>query len=274
MIPGYIQRITDRNLYYIRCQTVSALGMVFNSMKFFDFKIWLENSAPALLQAFTSSDFGSDYYLGHGDEDASTVDNYTTVLSMCLSAHEDSCGRSDDDMKNYSDFMWRNISRSNGIADDNFMYEMHQDANIEDFILSGAIMHTLCTLEEFERGLLRILFLYGIQPKVEDSTRKLLHPNLKDFRKSSPEWEEAENSKWVYSISGRHSVLESYSVNAEPDTDWNDRLWSIRTDRNTIARAVATLRHPFQSFLQLHYDAYRAVRYLADETVSAQRIAL
>ncbi len=64
-----------------------------------------------------------------------------------------------------------------------------------------------------------ILSLYGLQPRVEDSSRKPVQPALRDLSKSSPEWEDAENSKSVFSVSGRHDMLESYSINAEPDME-------------------------------------------------------
>ncbi|MEN8264947.1 MAG: hypothetical protein ABFR82_15965 [Nitrospirota bacterium] len=243
-------------------------------MKSFDIKAWLEDSAPTLLPSFTSCDPGRDYYLTHESQDASVVDNYTAILNMCLSAYEGSSVQHDDEMRNYHNFMSRSTFRPDNIRNEDYKSEMYGEWNVEDFILTGGIMHTICSLEEFERGLIRILCLYGSQPKVEDPSRKILHPNLKDFRRNSPEWEEAENSKRIYSISGRHAMLASYSINAEPDTEWNNRLWSIRTDRNTIARPVNTLRYPFQFFLQIHYDAYRAVQHLANEALTIQRISL
>jgi len=159
-------------------------------------------------------------------------------------------------------------------ADSAQPYEMRIEWDVEDFMLSGAIIHVLCTLEELERGLIRILCLYGTQPGKYDPLRKHIHPTLKDLINNSPDWEAAENTKSLFSISGRHALLESYSINAEPDKDWNDRLWSMRTDRNTLARAVSTMKYPFQTFLQLHYDTYRAVRHLAGEAMTAQGIVL
>ncbi len=274
MIEGYLQRRTMRNLYLIREQTVSVLGMTFRSMRSFDLKTWLENSAPALLPSLTVGNVSSDYELSHEGLDDALSANYTMVLERCIGDHEKACAGSDVDMGPYSDLMQQSILAHDDTADKPQTSELRIEWDVEDFVLSGAIMHMLCSLEELERGLLRILFLYGTEGVVNTSSDKHIHPTLKDLSKSSPEWEGAENVKSLFSVSGRHALLESYAINAEPDSDWNDRLWSMRSDRNTLARAVSTLRHPFQSFLQIHYDVYRAVRYLADQAMSAQRIVL
>ena len=274
MIEGYLQRRTIRNLHLIRQQTVSALGMTFRSMRSFDFKTWLENSAPSLLAPLTSGNLNSDYDLSHEGLDDALSENYTMVLHGCMGGNEKASAGSDEEIGGYGDLMQQGSYTRGNIADENQTYELQIEWDVEDFILSGAIMHILCSLEELERGLLRVLFLYGTEREVDAPSQKHIHPTLKDLSRSSPEWEEAENSKSLYSVSGRHAMLESYSINAEPDTDWNARLWSMRTDRNTLARAVSTLRHPFQSFLQVHYDAYRTVRHLAQEALSAQRIVL
>jgi len=274
MIEGYLQRKTMRNLYLIREQTVSALGMTFRSMRSFDIKTWLQNSAPPLLPSLTRVNLNSDYDLSHEGLDDALSENYTMVLNTCMAHHEKAFAGSDEEMGAYADLMGRGISSSGRSHNETQTYELHIEWDVEDFILSGAIMHILCSLEELERGLLRILFLYGTEGGVDKSFEKHIHPTLKDLSKSSPDWEGAENSKSLFSISGRHALLKSYSIDAEPDTDWNDRLWSMRTDRNTLARAVSTLRYPFQSFLQVHYDAYRSVRHLASEAISAQSIAL
>ena len=274
MIEGYLQRRTIRNLYLIREQTVSALGMTFRSMRSFDFKKWLEDSAPSLLSLVTAGNLHSDYDLSHEALDDALSEDYTMALHGSMGGNEKASARIDEEIGVYGHLMRQSsYARGNG-ADETHTYEMQIEWDVEDFILSGAIMHILCSLEELERGLLRILFLYGTERGVDSSSQKHIHPTLKDLSRSSPEWEEAENSKSLYSVSRRHAMLEAYSINAEPDTDWNARLWSMRTDRNTLARAVATLRYPFQSFLQVHYDAYRTVRHLAQEALLAQRIVL
>ena len=273
MIEGYLQRRAMRNLYLIRDQTVSVLGMVFRLTSSFDLKTWIENSAPFLSSSFTQLECGNDYKLGHEDLDDSLSKNYKMLLNVCISAHEQSCAQSDEEMGGYSALMG-SIPAQDYISDDTHTHELHIEWDVEDFVLSGAIMHILCTLEELERGLLRILCLYGTQQKSGQAPRTQIHPTLRDLSKSPPEWEDAANSKSIYSVSGRHAILKSYFINAEPDSDWNDRLWSIRTDRNTLARAVSTLRYPFQSFLQVHYDAYRAVRHLAEEAMTFQGIVL
>lgn len=274
MIDGYLQRKTMRNLYLIRQQTVSALGITFRSMRAFDFKTWLEDSAPSLLTSLTSGNLNSGYDLSHEGLDDTRLENYTMVLHGCIGGNERISAGSDEEIGVYGDLMQQSSYAHGNTTGAPQSYELQIEWDAEDFILSGAIMHILCSLEELERGLLRILFLYGTEGGVNGSSEKHIHPSLKDLSRSSPEWEEAENSKSLYSISGRHALLASYAINAEPDTDWNARLWGMRTDRNTLARAVSTLRYPFQSFLQVHYDAYRTVRHLAKEALSAQRIVL
>jgi len=274
MIEGYLQRKTIRNLYLIRQQTVSALGMTFRSMRSFDFKTWLEDSAPSLPASLAYGNLNSVYDLSHDGLDDTLLENYTMVLHGCMGSNEKANAGSDEEIGVYGGLMQQSSYARGNPAGESQTCELQIEWDAEDFILSGAIMHILCSLEELERGLLRILFLYGTEGKVNGSYQRHIHPTLKDLSRSSPEWEEAENSKSLYSVSGRHAMLESYSINAEPDTDWNVRLWGMRTDRNTLARAVSTLRYPFQSFLQMHYDAYRAVRHLSREALSAQRIVL
>jgi len=274
MIEGYLQRKTMRNLFLIREQTVTVLGMTFRSMRSFNFKTWLENSAPSLLISLAPDSLSSDYEMSHEGLDDALSENYTMLLNRCLGYHDKIHAGSDEDMGSYNDLMQQGTLTHGETPDKPQTYELSIVWDVEDFILSGAIMHILCSLEELERGLLRILFLYGTEGGVATSFEKHIHPTLKDLSKSSSEWEGEENSKSLFSVSGRHALLESYAINADPDTDWNERLWSMRTDRNTLARSVSTLRYPFQSFLQVHYAAYRAVRYLAGEAMSAQRIVL
>lgn len=274
MIEGYLQSRTMLNLYLIRELAISVLSVTFRAMKTFDLAEWLRKSAPSLLPSAASGNLKSEYDLGHDGTYDELSENYTMVLNRCVRDHEKACAESDEEMRAYSDLMQQGIPTHGHTAEAIKSYELLIKWNVEDFILSGAIMHILGSLEELERGLLGILFLYGTEGGTEDPSRRHIRPTLKDLSKSSPDWEGAENSKSLYSVSGRHALLASYAINAEPDSDWNSRLWSMRTDRNTLARSVSTLRHPFQTFLQVHYDAYRAVRHLAKEAMSAQGIVL
>jgi len=88
MIEGYLQRRTIRNLYLIREETISVLGMIFISRTSFDLRLWLEKSAPFLLSELASGNISSDDGLSHERVDDGLLENYSMVLCRCIIDHK------------------------------------------------------------------------------------------------------------------------------------------------------------------------------------------
>lgn len=271
---AYIQRIAYRHLYSIRFQAVAALGMIFKSMRKFNFEEWLRDAAPLLVSAFHECNFPDDMYTSHEDNSVSLAQNYAMMLSTCLEAHESISAERDRLMNEYCIDALRSTSASDHADEDDYGTELGGEWDPEAFVIRGAIILTLGVLEEFERGVLRILFNHGEKPRATDSQKMIFTPRLSDYSKGSSEWTRAEKSRMIHSVAGRHSLLKQFSITADPPTEWYVRLRKMRTDRNTIAHGIASLIHSFQAFLHLHYDVYRAVRHISTEATVAQRIAL
>ena len=273
-IMACIQRIAYRHLYSIRCQAVATLGMIFKSMRKFNFQEWLHDSAPLLVSAFHHCDFTDDMYTSHGDDSASLIQNYAMMLNICLDAHENNSADRDLVMKEYCKDALRSTSASDHADEDYHGTELGGEWDPKAFVIRGAIILTLGALEEFERGVLRILFNHGEKSRATDSPKRIFTPRLSDYKQASLEWTRAEKSRKTHSVAERHSLLKQFSIIADPPAEWCRRLRTMRTDRNTIAHGIASLSHPFQVFLQLHYDVYRAVRHISTEAMAAQRIDL
>ncbi len=236
--------------------------MVFKAMRYFKFEEWLSISAPALLPALIdlkSSGGARDLFLEHDQRDGPLVQNYAMLLNCCLLNYEAVEAADKTAMQTFVTESYKSTSVSGHPAEDYHGTDLGGEWDILGFIIRGGIVLSLGALEEFERGTLRILCSWEDEGKKRSTTTKLIYPRLADYKKSSSSWEAAERGRTTQTVSGRHSMLRRFGIDADPKVDWNTRIRQMRTDRNTIAHGQQALSHPFQSFLQLHYDIFTAV---------------
>lgn len=248
--------------------------MVFKAMREFDFEEWTTTSAPGLTPFIASCSSGGSLYTRHGDDRAPLVQNYAMLLNSCIMSYEASQAASDPEMKEYWFVSIKSSSASDHSEEDYYGSARGGMWDVEGFIVRSGIVLTLGVLEEFERGLLRILVVHGTKPRAVPGKTEPFRPRLKDFVYVSPEWERIGKSNKTHTLSGRHNLLREYSIDSAPSTEWSKRLSDIRRDRNKIAHGSEALDFPLERFLLLHYDVYRAMRYLGNETVKAQNIKL
>lgn len=271
---AYIKRIGYRQIHAIKHQVIAALGMVFKAMRMFDFKEWAATSAPSLAPFIADCSSEGTLYARHGDNSAPLVQNYAMLLNSCTMSLEASAANGDPEMKEYWIESIKSSSASDHSEEDYYGSAHGGEWDVTGFIIRSGIVLTLGALEEFERGLLRILVVHGTKPRAISGRTELFRPRLKNFVHISPEWEKIEKSKKTYALPGRHSLLKEYSIDPTPSTEWNKRLSDIRKDRNQIAHGREALTFPLERFLLLHYDVYRAMRHLGNEAVKAQNIEL
>ena len=245
--------------------------MIFKARLQFDLKEWLEESAPDLIHCIPDLS-EADLYLSHYDDTENIAQNYSIVLNSTLTLYEQSMSY-EDDMKDYFIESERPTSRSDHRDEDDYGTELGGKWDVIGFVIRSGIVFTLAVLEEFERGLLRILVLHGHHSAEKNKqNKKLFIPRLKDYLKESSEWRKIR--KRAYTVFGRQKLLKSYAINPCPKVDWVDRINGIRSKRNEIAHGFNAPHLKFIDFLNLHYDVYRAMNYYSQEALNAQNIKL
>lgn len=270
---AYAVRIAYRQLYSLRHQVVGTLGMVFQAHRHFDFGHWVQDSAPLLASTLDGIECGDSLYLKHGDSSASMVQNYAMLLNVVLMAYERTAASRDPAMRVYKHESTKSTSMSDHADEDDYGTELGGGWDCEAFVIRSGILLSFGVLEEFERGTLRILYNYCGSPPGK-KLEQIVTPRLADYKAVNDDWKRAESQRRTACVSGRHSLLRDFGIDADPATDWYARLRGMRTDRNTIAHGFAALTHPFQTYLALHYDIFRYINHLAQEVLAHRSIQL
>lgn len=269
---AYIQRIAFRHLYSIRHQVVGALGMVFKSMPKYDFIEWLHDSAPKMVSFAHESSGNGSLYFRHDESKKTHVQNYAMLINLCLMAYEAQMSARDASIAAYRANDMISTSQSDHPNEDQYGTELGGSWDVEGFIIRSGIVLTFGAIEEFERGVIRVLLSLGNQGQCRQAPS--ITARLKDFNAMTSEWAALEKTRKTYSVKGRHELLSSFGLNADIDTEWNRRLKLMRDDRNQIAHGFKALSHPFQTFVSLHYDCFAAVREIARQAKEVQHIVL
>jgi hypothetical protein len=267
---AYIQRIGFRHLHAIRMQVVATLGMTFKSMRRFDFRQWLEESAPRLLPAFDYATFGG-LYVSHDHTDGPIEQNYAMIFNTCLLRFETLSADSDDEMKEWLRHSLKSSSASDHADEDYFGSELGGEWDPIGFIIRSGVILTLGVIEEFERGVLRILSSQVSQPSRLPTGLNFM-PRLADYRRRPPAWKKLAGK--AQTVRGRRELFSQFGISIETNAPWSDRLRAIRSDRNSIVHGAQALSPTFDVFLQLHYDVFAAMRHISSEILRSQRIVL
>lgn len=269
---AHIQRIAFRHLHSIRHQVVGALGMVFKSMPQYDFIEWLHNSAPKMVSFVHESWEDGSLYFRHDESRRTHVQNYAMLINLCLVAYEAEISARDASIAAYRANDMISTSQSDHADEDRYGTELGGSWDVEGFIIRSGIVLTFGAIEEFERGVIRVLLSLGKQGQRREGPS--ITARLKDFNARTSEWVALEKTRKTYSVKGRHEVLSSFGLNVDIDTEWNRRLKRMRDDRNQIAHGFKALSHPFETFVSLHYDCFAAVREIARQAKEIQNIVL
>ncbi len=265
---GYILRIGYRHLEAIRCQTLSV-SMGFNwSKRIFDFRDWLNEQAPELVDTFDSID-GLDDIPSHF-EHARTW-HYALLLNTVLTFYE---SRSADPAIQFR-FAHSMVSTScSDHADEDDAGADHGGSwDADPFPFRAGIIMTLGALEEYERGVLRILTGLQHAGKSYMGESAPLRPRLAEFRASNPIWEDLERRRKTFTPRSRMRIFESFGIH-KPNTKWRHRLDHSWRDRNEIAHGLSPVNVTLSMFLQTHYDSLTAMRWLSHACCTAQNVML
>ena len=248
--------------------------MAFEAHRYFDLEEWLLDSAPDLAPILKKLKTVPPVPPKHDESEGQRQQKYISLLSGCLTNYEICLAGKDIDMRRYFEHAMRNTSNSDHAKEDHYGTEIGGAWNVENFIIRSGIVLNLGALEEFERGVLRILCARVALPKKAARKQKLFYPRLNDYLQTSPAWEKAEKARTTQTVGGRRALFEKYDIDSNSNDEWNVRIKKMRQDRNTIAHGNQALRHPFKDFIQLHYDLFHFVRFISVQTHLIHRIAL
>lgn len=267
---AYIKRIGYKHLYTIRFQVIVSLGMIFKSMRIFNMIEWANKSMPEIVPFLKKYESDELLYLSHNSDDTIGVQNYAMLLNTCLEDYE--LSHEEDEINEYFWQSMKSTSLSDHSDEDYYGTELGGEWDIESFIIRSGIVLTIGVLEEFERGVIKILTIHGTKRGAKPTNRSIIKPRLHDFTSTSEKWKKVE--KKTHTIRGRRTLLREYDINANPGTEWNIRLSEIRNERHKIVHGVKVPQVTFRQFLILHYDIYKAIKHLADEILGKQQIEL
>jgi len=172
-------------------------------------------------------------------------------------------------MKLYAGHSQISSSTSPHAREDNAGTNLGGAWNTEQFVLRGAIILTLGGLEEYERGVLRILFA-NINKGWKARSEPFV-PRLADFRFSSQQWQKLEKERKTYTYAQRSKLFEKFDV-TRPDTEWRARLDQTCRNRNRIAHGYEPVSVSLMTFLQLHYDVFAAMYDISKKVLDVYNI--
>lgn len=261
---GYILRIGYRHIDAIKFQALSTLGSILTSYTSLTFKSWLRESAPELLPVYEDELDSNFYPTQHENQD---VKNYARTLFWIVKRFEEE--HPDKLMKTYASHSQISSSASPHAREDYAGTNLGGAWNAEQFVLRGAIILTLGGLEEYERGVLRILF--ANRNKEWKAQSEIFAPRLADFRFSSQQWQKLEKQRKTYTYAQRSKLFEKFDIK-RPDTEWRARLDQTCRNRNRIAHGYEPVSVSLMTFLQLHYDAFAAMYDISKKVLDVHNI--
>lgn len=233
----------------------------------FDMREWLKEQAPLLVEHLSDKDNLCQH---HDSKSKTLIQNYSMLLSVCLSRYESELAN-DPAMNDY--FLQSNCSTlaSDHAVEDHHGTDLGGGWGIAGFVLRSSIVLTLSVIEEFERGVIRILANHGSTTVPVTRSHEFI-PRLKDYREQSDASNKA--AKSTHATSGRQRLLRKYGVDPSPPDAWMLRLTEMRRQRNQIAHGDYAPPVTLGMFLQLHYDVWRSVHHLSQQVRQVQRIVL
>jgi hypothetical protein len=264
---GSILRIGFRQISAIRDQVIFALGSCMETRLHFTLKEWVRGQAqmlvpylPLLDEVKTSHDERTS--IGYGSSLHSLFTTY---------AQED---RSNTALGAYWREEAKRTSESEHLDEDLFGSEIGGGWDIEAFITRAGIVLTLGAREEFERGVLRMLFASKEPLKPEAIVRVgTIRPGWEDFILATKEWKEKEGQ--ARTCSARRKLFHKFEIESLPDgSEWVDRLESAWSDRNLIVHGSKPVQFSFSRFLDVHLDVFTAMNHLADECLQKANIEI
>lgn len=265
---GYILRIGFRHLEAIRSQTITvSMGLNWSKRRF-DFREWLAEQAPELIDSYESVN-GLDAFPSSFEHDRSW--HYAILLNTVLMAHE---SRSTDDGVRYQfAHSMVSTSQSDHAEEDHAGADRGGSWDADPFPFRAGIIMTLGALEDFERGAIRILT--GLQHAGSSYIDSLepFTPRLSDFEATNPIYDELDRKRKTFTSGGRLRILKRFGIKESKDS-WRTRLDNSWRDRNQIAHGLYPVNVTLSMFLQTHYDVLSAMRWLSGECCAVQNVVL
>jgi hypothetical protein len=265
---GYVLRIGYRHLESIHFQTIAVAMSVNWSKRQFDFRDWLIEQAPELIEVYDSMGEMDDIPSSFNHDRSS---HYAILLNSVLFNYE---SRSiDNAIRFHFSQSLVSTSVSEHVEEDDAGASYGGSWDIDPFAFRSGIIMTLGTLEAFERGVVKILTGLKHNNRSYTSASDPFKPRLPEFEASNPIFEGLESKRKTFTSGSRMKILEEFGIKKSNDP-WRTRLDKSWRDRNQIAHGLFPVNTTLSMYLQTHYDVLTAMRWLCDECHTAQNIIL
>jgi hypothetical protein len=267
---AYILRIGYRHPEAIRCQTIAVTMGLNWSKRRFDFREWLGEQAPHLLETL-------DRISGAGLDDIPQAFqherqwHYSMLLNTILFFYE--LRSNDSTIRARLTHSRVSTTLSDHPEEDYAGAGKGGSWDSDPFPFQAGIIMRLGTLEEFERGSLRILTAIQHAGVSHIGAAHPFRPRLADFQASNPVWDKHERRRSTFTASSRMRLFGTFGIQ-KPDTKWRRRLDRAWKRRNQIAHGLVPVKATLAMFLRTHYDAFAAMRWLSRTCRKAQNLLL
>jgi hypothetical protein len=243
--------------------------MGFNwSKRVFDFRAWLREQAPQLVEILDVSAQDDDIPTKFTND---RFWHYSMLLNTLLRTYEE---RSRDPIINAVLRHSRvSTSMSDHSEEDYAGADQGGSWDAEPFAFRAGIIMTLGALEEFERGVLRILTNMTHENKSYIMQARPFRPRLADFRRTNPLWEKLDSEGKTHFRNARIKLLRKYKIEL-PQEAWRARLDKAWKARNEIAHGFGPVNATLGMYLHTYYDAFAAMIWLGEACLSAQNVSL
>lgn len=252
---GKIVRIGYRHLEAIRFQTIAtAMGLNW-AKRTFDFREWISDQAPELVSVLDDVDFGDDIPLSFSRD---RIWNYAILLNSLLVVYESQA----DDPRIKFRFAQSMVSTSSSDhAEEDYSGTDKGGAwNCDPFPFRAGIILTLGALEEFERGILRIVTGVKHAKFACKSAKNPFRPGVSDFDATNPIWDDLDRKKETYSWPRRRKELVKLGL-PKPVGQFFEDLRAMSEHRNKIAHGFKPINSTLSDFLATHYNALAAMNW-------------
>jgi len=256
---SFIRRIGYRHLDAVKFQVFSAMSCSFADRPKFYFKEWLMDQFPAAKEILKQEYFSSAY------NEKDSIWEYRGILNTALMIYESNS--KDEDIL----FRYREGFVSSSLSDhcDEDMHgsELAGFWDYEQFIIRSGIVASLGVLEEFERGVLRILFQHR-----ENSEHFIDKPRLNDFLYECETW--LKIKKNANAVDRRRKMFKEFNIKITAQEPWFTRLSEIRNKRHLYAHGMGAPHVIFQDFIECQQFVYKNILLICRNTHRATGIEI
>jgi len=255
---GKILRIGYRQIDAIRTQVVSALAGQCAYALSFSLSQWLEER----------NELRHETSLAHGE---STIPRYAPQISFAMGECLKTAVCKESHWQAYLDTQREPTKRTGHENEDVHGTNYAGGWDTDSFILRSGIILTLGSLDDFERGVIRLCLNQHEQPYSEGD---FWEPDLRDFLSYSPASCIFAETAEIQRPNGRKRILKKFGIHFPSNEPWVQRLSNARKNRNQFAHGEELRKLKLSDFVLVHYDAFCCMHYLAEDCLKKCGIRL